>query len=56
MDRHVGGLDGELVELRRRIQVVLDYLATRTPGDPPDGEYIRQILTRPREGVGKKLS
>lgn len=46
----------ELVELRRRIQVALDYLATRTPGDPADAEHVRQILTRPSEGVGQRLS
>jgi hypothetical protein len=46
----------ELDELRRRIQVVLDYLAGRTPGNPPDGEHVRQVLTRPEAGVGKRLS
>jgi hypothetical protein len=46
----------EATELRRRIRAVLTYLADRTPGNPPDGEHIRQILTRPAEGVGKRLS
>lgn len=46
----------EATELRRRIGVVLVYLGKRGPGQSVDVEHIRQVLTRPEIGVGKKLS